>query len=278
MSRGCGQGLYRRYDPLAGRLLDDLRAGDEHLAGALDHHAEVAEARLHGRQARDRAKHGRDHRNGLLRFGLTGILSLRCGGRGSPCICTGQFVRVRMHPWKRRATLGVVRTTFIGLANSFDQGDLQVNKRIGLIRVAVVAVAVAVLAPALAESQILVICGLYRDSKADRANNFCHGHGGGCVECTFIEMAAVDDGEAVDSQRQNTTVASYTPRLLDSAQGHSQPVGLALHTGLRLAPPNQPTCDEPSLYDRVRMANRERVPPIVKDRSRSGLWKQASAR
>ncbi len=36
-------------DPLAGRLLDHLRAADEHLARALDHHAEVAEARLHGR-------------------------------------------------------------------------------------------------------------------------------------------------------------------------------------------------------------------------------------
>ena len=56
-------------DPLPGRLLDHLRPADEHLARALDHDAEVTEARLHGRQTGDRAQDGRDHRNCLQKVG-----------------------------------------------------------------------------------------------------------------------------------------------------------------------------------------------------------------
>ena len=62
------------------------------------------------------------------------------------------------------------------------------NKRIGLIRASVVALGFAVLGPAIAESQILVICGVYRDSYADTDANLCHGRGTGCMECTISHI------------------------------------------------------------------------------------------
>ena len=56
-------------DGLPGRLLDHLRAGDEHLAGAPHHDVEVAQARLHRRQASHRAEHRGDHRDVLHELG-----------------------------------------------------------------------------------------------------------------------------------------------------------------------------------------------------------------
>lgn len=145
-----------------------------------------------------------------------------------------------------------------------------------LVRAAVVALATAVLGPTVAESQILVICGVYRKSRPDRVNHFCHGTGDGCMECTFIPMASTGNGEALDSRSQ-TAVASYAPSLFDQALDPSQPVRLAVDTGLAPTPREQP-CYEPDLLAKVRTAGREHVPPAMRDRSRKGLSKQVSAR
>lgn len=145
-----------------------------------------------------------------------------------------------------------------------------------LVRIAVVALAGAVLGPAVVESQIRVICGVYRNSRPDDANKFCHGRGDGCMECTFIPLSTAENGEALDSQSQ-TAAASYTPPLFDQALEPSQPVRLALDTGLALTLQERP-CDEPGLLAKVRTANREHVPPAMRDRSRRGLPKQVSAR
>ena len=55
-------------DRLAGGLFDDLGPGHEHLAGALHHHVEVAETRLHSRQTGHRAEHGGGHRHILQKL------------------------------------------------------------------------------------------------------------------------------------------------------------------------------------------------------------------
>lgn len=145
-----------------------------------------------------------------------------------------------------------------------------------LVRIAVVTLAGAVLVPAVVESQIRVICGVYRNSRPDEANRFCHGRGDGCMECTFIELSTAGDGEVLDSQNE-TAVASYTPPLFDQALESSQPVRLAIDTGLALTLQERP-CDEPGLLAKARTASREHVPPARRDRSRRGLSKQVSAR
>jgi len=145
-------------------------------------------------------------------------------------------------------------------------------------RIAVLALTLAVLGPAIAQSQILIICGVYRNSHADTGNNVCHGTGPGCMECTIIEYSTTGDGGPVDSRLQSATMASYVPRPADSVQGPDLPVSLALHTGLRLPPAKEPACRAPALFDEVRVASRERVPPALKDRSRSREFAHVWAR
>lgn len=154
------------------------------------------------------------------------------------------------------------------------------RKGIALIRASVVALAFATLCPAVAQSQILIICATYRNSHADTGNNVCHGRGPGCMECTIFELSTIDHGEPVDSRRQaafvDSTAASYVPRLGDREP--EMPVSLASRTGLRLTPLKEPVCDAPALFDRVRVAGGERVAPAVKDRSRGRELAQVTAR
>lgn len=117
---------------------------------------------------------------------------------------------------------------------------------LGLARAAVLVLALTVLSPAVAESQILVICGIYRDSYADTGANLCHGNGPGCAECVFIALAQNDDGEPVDPPRQSVTLASYTPRLIERAEELDQLLTLAVSTGLPFAPPGQSGCNAPA--------------------------------
>lgn len=146
----------------------------------------------------------------------------------------------------------------------------------GLIRTALGVLALAVVGPAVAEAQIFVICGVYRDSYADTGANLCHGHGSGCIECTFIVLKRDEGDVPIDPPLEGALLVSYTSGF-DYTQDPSQPVSLALDTGLA-STSQMSACEEPGLYDRVRMASRERVVPVVKDRSRSRLWKQVSAR
>ena len=107
----------------------------------------------------------------------------------------------------------------------------------GVVRAGVFVLGFAVLGPAVAESQILVICGIYRDSFADTEANLCHGSGSGCAECVFIALSPGDgDGEPVDPRSRNVTVASYAPRLLQPAEEPDQPLSLAVNTGLPSTP------------------------------------------
>lgn len=149
---------------------------------------------------------------------------------------------------------------------------------LGLARAAVLVLALTVLGPAVAESQILVICGIYRDSYADTGANLCHGNGPGCAECVFIALAQNDDGEPVDRPRQSVTVASFTPRLIQRAEAPDQPLSLAVNTGLPFAPPGPSRCNATALFDRVRAPGRERVVPATRDRSRNRLLARVSAR
>ena len=151
------------------------------------------------------------------------------------------------------------------------------NERIGLIRASVVALAFAVLAPALAESQIVVVCGVYRDSYPDTEANLCHGRGSGCMECTILMFKGHEGGGPTGPVPGVPTMASYTTGL-DYVQEPLQPVSLAVNTGLAPTGEKLSACRAPSSYDQVRVASRERVSPAVKDRSRAGLLKQASAR
>lgn len=148
------------------------------------------------------------------------------------------------------------------------------KKRIGFGSTAVVALALAVLGPAVAQSQVW-LCFVYFKSHPDTGNNVCHGAGSGCMECLPFEFSRVDDGAPIDSLRQGATVASYAPRF-DQAQEPDQPVSLALDTGLLRARLERPTCEEPSLYDRVRRASLARIPRVVRGRS-PGRLEQAPA-
>ena len=151
------------------------------------------------------------------------------------------------------------------------------NDKIGLIRASVVALAFAVLGPAIAESQIVIICATYRDSYADTDANLCHGRGSGCMECTIFMYKGVEGGGPAGPPSAMPTLASYTSGF-DYTHEPSQPVDLAVNTGLVPTPEGLSACEEPSLYDQVRAVRRERVPPAVKDRSRSGLWPRVSVR
>lgn len=155
----------------------------------------------------------------------------------------------------------------------------------GLVRAGVLVLGFAVLGPAVAESQILVICGIYRDSFADTEANLCHGSGSGCAECVFIALATGngDDGELAFSRSRNATVASYTPRLIQAAEEPDQPLSLAVNTGLPFTPPGQSGCKAPALFDRVRERGRELVPATAisataKDRSRNRARPRVTAR
>lgn len=151
------------------------------------------------------------------------------------------------------------------------------SERIGLIRTAVVVVAFAVLGPAVAQSQIVVICGVYRDSYADTAANLCHGRGPGCMECTIFMLKRFEGGGPTGPPSEGPALASYTSGF-DHTHEPIQPVSLAGDTALAPALEKLPACEEPSrLYDRMRVVTRRRVPPAAKDRSRGKLWKQASA-
>ena len=154
----------------------------------------------------------------------------------------------------------------------------------GLVRAGVFVLGFAVLGPAVAESQILVICGIYRDSFADTEANLCHGSGSGCAECVFIALSTGDgDGEPVDPRSRNLAVASYTPRLIQAAEEPDQPLSLAVNTGLPFTPPGQSGCKAPALFDRVRERGRELVPATAisataKERSRNRAHPQVTAR
>lgn len=148
----------------------------------------------------------------------------------------------------------------------------------GVVRAGVFVLGFAVLGPAVAESQILVICGIYRDSFADTEANLCHGSGSGCAECVFIALSPGDgDGEPVDPRSRNVTVASYAPRLLQPAEEPDQPLSLAVNTGLP-STPRKFGCRTPALFDRVRAPVRERVSEAAKDHSRNRLLPQVTAR
>jgi hypothetical protein len=143
----------------------------------------------------------------------------------------------------------------------------------------VFALTLVVLGPAIAQSQILIICGVYRNSHPDTGNNVCHGTGPGCMEYTIIEMSTTGGGEEpVESRREGATMASHILYPVDSVQGPDLPVSLALHTGLRLPPEQEPVCRAPAFFDRVRVASKERVPPALRDRSRGREFAQVSAR
>lgn len=151
------------------------------------------------------------------------------------------------------------------------------NQRIGLIRASVVALAFALLGPAIAQSQVVVVCGVYRDSYADTDANLCHGRGSGCMECTILIFKEAEGGEPTGPLSEVPALAVYTPGF-DYTHEPIQPVRLAGDTGLAPAREELPACEAPSLYDQARgVSSRERVPPAVKDRSRGELWKQASA-
>ena len=157
------------------------------------------------------------------------------------------------------------------------------NERIGLIRVSAVALALAVLGPALAESQIVVVCGVYRDSYPDTEANLCHGRGSGCMECTILMFKGHEGGGPTGPVPGVPAMASHTSGL-DYVQESLQPVSLAVNTGFAPTGEKLSACEAPSSYDQarsydqVRVTSRERVSLAVKDRSRAGLWKQASAR
>lgn len=150
------------------------------------------------------------------------------------------------------------------------------NERMGLIRAAVVALAFIVVGPAVAQSQIIVICGVYRDSYADTAANLCHGRGSGCMECTIFMFKEPEGGGPTGPPSDEPALAAYTPGF-GYTHEPMQPVSLAGDTGLAPAREELPACEAPSLYDQVRVVSRERVSPAAKDRSRGELWKQASA-
>ena len=148
----------------------------------------------------------------------------------------------------------------------------------GFVRAGVFVLSFAVLGPAVAESQILVICGIYRDSYADTEANLCHGSGSGCAECVFIALATGDDGEPPGPQSQSFSVASHTPRLIQRAEEPDHPLSLAVNTGLPSAR-GKFGCSTPALFDRVRVPGREvRVLEAAKDRSRNRLLPPVTAR
>ena len=146
------------------------------------------------------------------------------------------------------------------------------KKRIGLVRAAVGVLALAVLGPAIAESQIFVICGVYRNSYADT----------GRQPLPRYTVRDVSSARSSCSRRTKVDVPMDPPhpgsdagllhiRLRLRVQEPSQPVSLALDTGLASTPQRLSACEGPSPYDRIRTARRERVPPLVNDRSRRGL-------
>ncbi len=173
--------------------------------------------------------------------------------------------------------MGCLPLLWSSLPTSSIKENLQVNKKFGLIRASVVALAFAVLGPAVAQSQIVVICGVYRDSYADTAANLCHGRGPGCMECTIFMYKEPEGGGPTGPPSEGPDLAAYTPGF-DYTHEPIQPVSLAGDTGLAPAREESPACEAPSLYDQVQVVSREHVPPAVKDRSRGKLWKQASAR
>lgn len=182
-----------------------------------------------------------------------------------------------MTPHIGRATVWLVSYYFDDRANKLDRGGLRVNRKIGLIRASVVALAFAVLGPAIAQSQVVVICGVYRDSYADTAANLCHGRGPGCIECTIFMYKEPEGGGPTGPPSEGPAVAANTPGF-DYTHEPIHPVSLAEDTGLASAREELPACEAPSLYDQVRVVRRERVPVAVKGRSLGELWKQASAR
>lgn len=145
------------------------------------------------------------------------------------------------------------------------------------VRAAVGVLALTVLGPLAAESQILIICGLFHNSYADTGNNLCHGAGSGCIECVFIPLATFEDGEPVDTPSQSVTMASHS-RLFDGPGELGQPLSLAEHTGLAFAPSRESVCDAPPLFDRLRVAGKAHLAPAVRDRSRKRETPRVTAR
>ncbi len=141
------------------------------------------------------------------------------------------------------------------------------KKWIGFSRAAVLALALAVLGPAIAQSETW-LCFVHRNSHA--GNTSCHGTGGGCLDCILIEYSTNGGGAPRDFLPQGAVAVSY-PSRLDRTQEPNQPVSLALDTALSRTPLKQFTCEEPSLYDRVRMASLERAPTITEDHARTEL-------
>lgn len=148
---------------------------------------------------------------------------------------------------------------------------------LGPLRTAVVVLALAAFGPAAVESQGVFFCGIYRDSQVDTEANVCQGSGPGCADCVFIPYAT-HDGGPVDRPSQSVVVASYAPRLFDGPGERGQPLSLAQHTGLALAPSKQSVCDAPPLFDRLRVAGKAHVASAVRDRSRKRATAQATAR
>ena len=152
------------------------------------------------------------------------------------------------------------------------------KKRIGFSGTVVGALALAVFGPTVAQSQIVYLCFPYQNSRPDAGNNYCHGMGGGCLECVLWDYS-MGDGEGTrlgDSPSQSAMAASYPPRL-DRARQPSQPVSLAFDAGLPRPQLEQAICGERSLYDRVRRARLERRPSARKDRASSRSLGQVSA-
>ncbi|MXX75694.1 MAG: hypothetical protein F4210_13840 [Holophagales bacterium] len=125
-------------------------------------------------------------------------------------------------------------------------------------------VAVA-LAPAVAEAQVIIICGVYPNSTTDEYSNFCYGRGSGCLECVIIEYSTGSGGGGrLDPLPNGAAAAPYVDLL--GRQGAGQPVGLASGTGLSSPSFNEAVCKEPGLDHPVQTARTEHVPAARKDR------------
>lgn len=150
-------------------------------------------------------------------------------------------------------------------------------KNTGLIRIGVAGLVVAALGSSAAQSQLFVVCDVYRDSYADTDANACHGRGSGCVECTYIELKT-DVGDATTNPLPPRATLAFSTSAFDQPQELGQAVSLAADTGLSSTPQRLSVCEGTSRYDRIRTARRDGVLPVAKDRSRNGLWKEVSAR
>ena len=124
------------------------------------------------------------------------------------------------------------------------------------------------LAPAEAEAQVIIICGLYPDSTTDDYSDFCYGSGSGCLECVIIEYSTGGGGGGpLDPLPGGAAAASGLSRLGD--QAGNLPVGLTSGTGLPRPSLKEVACKEPRLDEPVRATRSERAPAARRDRVRT---------